>query len=277
LTPVARSDYDSFANMRRIQFIELHEQPWFPRFLRDDITDTMQCALNFSAVYASIAPLFQTTLKSMGASSVVDLCSGAGGPWLDLARRLRREIAGFHVSLTDKFPNVAAFENVHEQADVSISFCEQPVDARQVPANLAGFRTMFSAFHHFAPAEARAIIRDTVAARQGIGIFEITRRTLPAIAAMIPWSLSPILFTPFVRPFRWSRLLFTYLVPVIPFVLLFDGIVSCLRTYRPSELSELVDGIGGTNYRWQAGEFRESLFKAPITYLIGFPCATAGD
>jgi hypothetical protein len=263
--------------MRRIQFIELHEQRWFPRFLRDDITGTMQCALNFSAAYASIAPLFQNALKSTGARSVVDLCSGAGGPWLDLARRLRRGIAGFHVSLTDKFPNVAAFESVHEQADVSIGFCRLPIDARQVPAELAGFRTMFSAFHHFAPAEARAIIRNTVDARQGIGIFEITRRTAPAIAFMIPWALSPLFFTPFVRPFRWSRLLFTYLIPVIPFVLLFDGIVSCLRTYGPNELSELVGGLGATTYRWQAGELRDSLFKAPITYLIGFPYVTAGD
>jgi hypothetical protein len=257
--------------MRRIQFIELHEQPWFPRFLRDDITDTLQCALNFSAVYASIAPLFQRALRLAGGDSVVDLCSGAGGPWRDLARRLRCEISGFHVSLTDKFPNIAAFENAQGHPDVSIGFYRQSVDARQVPAELAGFRTMFSAFHHFAPAEARAIIQNTVAAKQGIGIFEITRRTLPAIAAMILWSVSPLFFTPLVRPFRWSRLLFTYLFPAIPFVLFFDGIVSCLRTYRPAELTELVGEIGATNYQWQTGEFRQSIFKAPITYLIGIP------
>lgn len=235
--------------MRRVQFIELHEQQWFPRFLRNDITDTLQCALNFSAAYASIAPLFRRALDSTGGRSVIDLCSGAGGPWLDLARKLRGEIAGFHVSLTDKFPNLAAFENAQARSGVSVGFCEQSVDARQVPAELAGFRTIFSAFHHFAPAEARAIIQDTVDARQGIGIFEITRRTVPALVSMILWSLSPLFFTPFVRPFRWSRLLCTYLVPVIPFVLLFDGIVSCLRTYRPSELEELVGEIGAANYQ----------------------------
>lgn len=255
--------------MRRIQFIELHEQPWFPCFLRNDITDTLQCALNFSAAYASIAPLFQRALRSAGGQSVIDLCSGAGGPWLDLARRLRREISGFHVSLTDKFPNITAFEDAQGRPDVSIGFCKQSVDAREVPAELAGFRTMFSAFHHFAPAEARAIIRNTVDAKQGIGIFEITRRTVPAIAAMILWSLSPLFFTPFVRPFRWSRLLFTYIIPAIPFVLLFDGIVSCLRTYRPSELTKLIAELGATNYQWHAGEFRDSVFQAPITYLIG--------
>jgi hypothetical protein len=66
-------------------------------------------------------------------------------------------------------------------------------------------------------------------------------------------------------------------VPLIPFVLLFDGIVSCLRTYRPAELSGLIHELGATNYQWQTGVFRESMLKAPITYLIGFPCASAAD
>ena len=260
--------------MRRLQFIELHEQSWFPRFLRNDITDTLQCALNFSSAYSSIAPLFQNALRSAGRHCVIDLCSGAGGPWLDLARRLKNGIDGFHVFLTDKFPNLAAFENARGLPDVSIGFCSHPIDATNVPVELAGFRTMFSAFHHFPPAKARAIIQNTVDARQGIGIFEITRRTAPGIASMFLWSLSSLLFTPFVRPFRWSRLMFTYLVPVIPFVLLFDGIVSCLRTYRPSELAELVGKLSGAGYEWKTGECRDSRFNAPITYLIGFPWAS---
>ena len=263
--------------MRRIQFIELHEQSWFPKFLRDGITDTLQFALNNAAAYASIAPLFQRALCAAKRHSIVDLCSGAGGPWLDLGRKLEGGVAGFHVLMTDKFPNVTAFETAQARSEFPMNFCAQSVDAREVPRELDGFRTLFSAFHHFRPADARAVIQNTVDARQGIGIFEITRRTAPAIASMILWALSPLLFTPFVRPFRWSRLFFTYLLPLLPFVLLFDGIVSCLRTYRPSELSDLVHELGATDYEWQTGELRESILKAPITYLIGFPCTSAAD
>jgi hypothetical protein len=261
--------------MRRIQFIELHEQSWFPKLLRDDITDTLQFALSRTAAYGSIAPLFQRALRAARRHSIVDLCSGGGGPWLDLGRRLECGVAGLHVLMTDKFPNVAAFETARARSEFPMNFHTQSVDARDVPDELDGFRTLFSAFHHFRPADARAVIQNTVDARQGIGIFEITRRTVPAVASMILWSLSPLFFTPFVRPFRWSRLFFTYLVPLIPFVLLFDGIVSCLRTYRPSELFDLVHELGATNYEWQTGIFRESILKAPITYLIGFPCASA--
>jgi hypothetical protein len=258
--------------MHRIQFIELHEQPWFPAFLRNDITDTLQRALNLSKAYASIVPLLQRALKSAGNPSIVDLCSGGGGPWLNLSRKLQGELGHIHVSLTDKYPNHAAFEDAQTRTQVAISFCQDSVDARNVPPELNGFRTIFTSFHHFPPDEARKIIQNTIDARQGIGIFEITRRTALAIVLVILWSLAPFVLTPFVRPFRWSRLVFTYLVPAIPFVLLFDGIVSCLRTYRPGELRELVGKLGANGYEWHAGESRESILRLPITYLIGYPC-----
>lgn len=257
--------------MHRIQFIELHEQPWFPAFLRNDITDTIQCALQLSKAYAPILPLLQRALQSAGNPPIVDLCSGAGGPWLDLSRRLKREMGYIHVFLTDKYPNHAAFENAQARSEIAISFYQDSVDARNVPRELNGFRTIFTSFHHFPPDEARAIIQDAVNAGQGIGIFEITRRTASAILLIFLWSLAPFVLAPFVRPFRWSRLLCTYLVPAIPFVLLFDGVVSCLRTYRPGELRDLVGQLTANAYQWEAGESRDSGLRLAITYLIGYP------
>src|SRR5450759_4223616 len=52
----------------------------------------------------------------------------------------------------------------------------------------------------------------------------------PAIGLMFAWALMPFVCTPWIRPFRWSRLLWTYLIPIIPLVFLFDGVVSCHRT-----------------------------------------------
>jgi hypothetical protein len=79
-----------------------------------------------------------------------------------------------------------------------------------------------------------------------------------------------LLVTPFIRPFRWSRLFWTYLVPVVPLVSLFDGLVSCLRTYSIQELRELTEDLGANNYRWNVGELKGK-GPIPITYLIGFP------
>lgn len=60
--------------------------------------------------------------------------------------------------------------------------------------------------------------------------------------------------TPFICPFRLSRLFWTYFIPVIPLVLLVDGVVSCLRTYNPQELREIIKKLNATEYDWEVGE-----------------------
>jgi hypothetical protein len=270
--------------MRRVQFIEFHEQPWFPSSLRDDVTDAMQFGFNLLRAYAPTAPLLQSVIDSAAyqpnggqsctRQSIVDMCSGGGGPWSDLARRLRcrdagGDSAGLQIWLTDKYPNLAAFQNVSASSDHRITFYPEPVDAMKVPGTLKGLRTMFTSFHHFPPVEARAILQNAVDAGESIGIFEATKRAPSAIGLIFAGTLLLFLHTPRIRPFRWSRLFWTYLIPIIPLVLLFDGVVSCLRTYRPQELRGMVENLPSCQYQWEIGEIASG--KMPVTYLIGYP------
>jgi hypothetical protein len=294
--------YQDRSPMRRIQFIEIHEQPWFPSSLRDDITDTLHFGFNLLKVYAPILPLLETALEatrgpndsgqSDNGRSVVDLCSGGGGPWLDVSRRLNsREpggaVPGVHIqiSLTDKYPNVGAFQKVRVTSEDRITFYPGSVDAMNVPLELKGLRTMFTSFHHFSPEEARAILQNAVDAGEGIGIFEATSRAPLTIGLVFAWVLLLFFGTPWIRPFHWSRLLWTYLVPIIPLVLLFDGVVSCLRTYQPQELREMIGKLTASKcqYQWEIGKLSGAIGGAPITYLIGYPrhvsqeCIRAGS
>ncbi len=275
--------------MRRVQFIELHEQSWFPSSLRADVTDALQFGFNLLHAYEPVAPLLQSVIDSDGnrtnagpsstghspaVQSIVDMCSGGGGPWLDLARQLRcgdadGDSGGLQVWLTDKYPNLEAFQSVSASSDHHITFYPEPVDAMTVPGSLKGLRTMFTSFHHFPPEDARAILQNAVDAGESIGIFEATKRAPSTMALIFVGILLMFLHTPRIRPFRWSRLLWTYLIPVIPIVLLFDGVVSCLRTYRPQELHEIVEKLTACQYQWQIGELATG--KMPVTYLIGYP------
>jgi hypothetical protein len=257
--------------MRRAQFIELNDEPWFPSSLRNNVTDALQFGLSLLKAYLPIAPLLLSTLDSTRSKSIVDLCSGGGGPWLDLSRQFQLDSQGFHILLTDRYPNLQAFQKVGLASENHIAFYPDSVEAMKVPRELQGFRTIFTSFHHFPPKEARAVLQDAVDARQGIGIFEITRRSPSSIALMFPWALMLFIFTPLIRPFRWSRLLCTYVLPIIPFVLLFDGVVSCLRTYQTQELREMVKNLSGIEYEWKVGEHSRRLGIVPITYLVGRP------
>jgi hypothetical protein len=270
--------------MRRLHFIELHEQPWFPASLRDDVTDAVQFGFNLLKAYAPIAPLLQSVIDSAAPAntrqsiSIVDMCSGGGGPWLELSQTLRSpdsgaDSPGLQILLTDKYPNLKAFESVSASSNHHITYYPESVDAMNVPRALKGLRTMFTSFHHFSPEDARAILQNAVDARESVGVFEITRRAPAAIGLILVGVLLLFLHTPRIRPFRWSRLLWTYLIPVIPLVLIFDGVVSCLRTYRPQELREIVGTLTACQYKWEIGELAGK--RAPVTYLIGYPNASS--
>ena len=244
--------------MRRAHLVELHDLPACPRSLRDALTDFLKFALDLGRSYEPAGPMLRDAVRRAGAARVVDLCSGAGGPWSWLARDL-----GVPVVLTDLYPSRTAA--VHPT----------PVDARAVPAALNGFRTLFTSFHHFRPNEAREIIADAVRQGQGIAIFEAARRRPFDIALVALTWLGVLAATPFIRPFRWSRLLWTYLPPVLPLVGTFDGVVSCLRCYSPPELHELVQGFDG--YDWDIGTTRSRRSPLHMTYLIGVPRRVASD
>ena len=275
--PITFSDITRPLNtaMRRLQLIEIHEQRWFPSSLRNGVTDALQFGLNLLNAYTPIAPMLQQELRSARSVSIVDLCSGAGGPWLDLSQMLEGDAQRcLRILLTDKYPNLASFRNSTCDSRTLIAICPDPVDAMSVPEVLKGFRTMFSSFHHFAPEEARAVLQNAVDSQEGIGIFEITRRAPWTVCLMFPWVFILFVCTPLIRPFHWTRLIWTYVIPIIPFVLLFDGIVSCLRTYRPGELRTIVGNLKPSSYEWKAGEYSTAPGKMPITYLIGIPRLT---
>ena len=134
---------------------------------------------------------------------------------------------------------------------------------------------MFNAFHHFRPHDAMAVLRDAVQAGQPIGIFESPERSLRTLVPM--FFLVPLLVaiaTPFIRPFRWRRLLWTYLFPLLPLACWWDGIVSQLRAYSPGELQDLAEAVGAPTYCWRAGRVPIVSNPGCLTYLIGYPTVT---
>lgn len=250
--------------MRRLDVPELHDYAWCPKVVRDGLTDFLEVAIETLDTYGPIRGDLIEALERCRCREVVDLCSGAGGPWLGW---LNRGLVRANITLTDKFPNQRTRQRLRQLHIPELSFASTPVDAAAVPPELKGFRTIFSAFHHFSPALAQRIIEDAVASSQPIGIFELTSRTPAAIFAMFLSAIGVWWLTPRMRPIDWKKWLLTYLVPVIPLVVLADGIASCVRSYSPEELRHMAAAINGT-YLWKAGTTGG---RAPVTYLIGYP------
>jgi hypothetical protein len=108
-----------------------------------------------------------------------------------------------------------------------------------------------------------------------VGIFEIPGRR-PLTLLLLPLVLiADIVLVPFLRPRTLARaawrLVWRWLIPIIPLVLIFDGIVSCLRAYSPRELRELTSGLAESGYQWEIGCEKRGFLRLPITFLVGHP------
>jgi hypothetical protein len=255
--------------MCRLELQEIHDHPLFPCRLRDLVTDAMQSLWEFANSYKVVLSRLLQAMERAGTREVLDLCSGGGGPWLQLVNEPELErVPGVVVRLTDKYPNQLALERVAATSSL-LQFELSPVDATRIPSHLDGFRTFFSSFHHFGPEDASRVLRDAMEQRRGVGIFEMPRRSAKTIfmiccIPVLSWVLAPT-----IRPFKWSRLFWIYLVPVIPFVLTYDGIVSCFRVYSRTELEQLIAPLKTPGYEWQIGEDRSGFLS--VTYLLGYP------
>jgi len=252
----------------RLHLFEFEDFRWLPEFLRNAITEYLGLVIRLSGCYEPVVSQLSAALARTGESRIVDLCSGAGGPWPRIFTALRAQNPGLRLRLSDYFPNHQARAVWKAQTD--LDYISEPVNASNVPSELQGFRTLFTSFHHFTPAQAKEILRDAVSKRRGIGIFEMTERSVQAVLwmSLSPWAV--LLLTPWVRPFRATRWIFTYIVPLIPLLITFDAVASCLRTYSVDELRALASSVDG-DYHWEVGQIRAKRSFIPTTYLVGTP------
>ncbi len=216
-----------------------------------------------------MAPQLAELLRTAGTDRVVDLCSGSGGPWRTLLPALRAVHGRAEVVLTDLHPTPV------QELPPGAHYRGTPVDATRLPEDLTGVRTLFEGLHHFPPEQARALLADAAARGVPFAAFELTQRSLPYLLVQL-LLIVPLVwaFTPLIRPWRWWRLVLTYLLPIIPLIILWDGVVSSLRTYAPADLEKLTAGLGTDGYRWTSGVLRAQ--GMAITYLIGHPPIRSG-
>ena len=256
--------------MPRMHLMEIEDQPWCPGVIRDAATGYLAFVARVSGHAAALLPKLRETLARSGQNHIIDLCSGGAGPILAIAGDLRCEI-----TMTDLYPNIEALRATADNQRGNVHYVATPVDARAVPDDLVGLRVIFNAFHHFQPDDARAVLQDAVRARQPIAIFELVAREPGPLVGMLLTPLLTMLVMPFVQPFNWRWIPLTWLIPVIPALVLFDGVVSCLRVYSVEELRALVAAVDAPGWSWDIGRIALPGAPSPATYLVGHPPAAA--
>ena len=255
----------------RLHLFEFEDQSWFPDVIRAGGTDYLRYLLIATKVYQPCIQLLNELLIRTAETHVVDLCSGGGGYMEQVYHELKKiSTRDASFTLTDKFPNTAAYQLLQNKTNGNICFDARSIDAANVPPDLKGVRTMFSAIHHFRPAKVRSILQNAVDNNAPIAIFDGGDKSIfGIIGVLIIHPVGFLLFTPFFKPFKFSRLFLTYVLPLIPLYTIWDGCVSILRLYKPKELLKIAKSIS-PGYEWKAGKTK-SKFGLHASYLIGMP------
>lgn len=227
----------------------------------------------------------------------VDFCAGAGGPTAFIERHLNHELATtvnrvngvndvngeqkqlngntkpVKFVLTDLYPHIDDWKEVAAKSP-NISFVSKPVDATNAPPNLVEgdkkvFRMFNLAFHHFEDEIASKILKNTFETADGFAIFELQERTLASLLMVcLLGSVMIVILTPFYFPF-WKhpgQVFFTNVIPIVPFIVAFDGVISSLRTRTPDEVVALAKRCGADIDDWELRGGRE-MHSYPIGYL----------
>jgi hypothetical protein len=245
---------------------------------RDFITDHLRYTHNQAMrepVNAAIAERLAAVLARTQTTQIVDLCAGAGGPVAKIGRILVEDLSvPVTVVVTDLFPNVGAFRRLEAESGGRIRARYESTNATDVPAELPGLRTLFTALHHFRPPQVQLVLADAVRKRAPIAVFEPLERTVRMMVLVGLMSfLRGFTHTHIVGRLTVQRFLLTYVLPLAPAMFAWDGTISTLRTYTASELLELARGVTTAGYEWEAGRFDVPgpYGRMPTTFLVGVP------
>jgi ubiquinone/menaquinone biosynthesis C-methylase UbiE len=258
--------------VKRIRAFEFNDSRWCPAVIRESITEILGNTFRRGKVYLGLSEEFREFCRGLNGGVILDLCSGSGMPAVAMLDSLGESgPKPARMILSDLFPNVESLRQSERQHPDLLESRLQPVDATRLPADIDyDAITMFSALHHFDLAEIQLIIDGCVKNGKGLFFVEAFPRHIRCFLPIFLYALVPLLLNPFTTPKnKFSKFVLTYLIPVIPNAMLWDGIVSVLRIHTPEDLMALV----GKHHRSYQFSFKEVpiAFGGRVTVFMGMP------
>lgn len=248
---------------KRIHLFELEDLDGFPSILRTCMVNYLARLHELVGTSDVLAECWMKEIAEYRYTHILDCCSGNGELAMAVYQQLQERSVDMSMTLTDKFPQqtqildgVTYRTNVHDLTQLS---------DWEIPTGT--LLTINSAFHHFNPTQARQILQHVQEQRIPICIYEMSNNSQPKWLwwlALIPAMIGTVLLTPTLKKLSWQQLVFTYVIPILPICIAWDGAVSNARTYTREDLERLTKDLDD-GYIW---EIIEVSAKAPMPMLL---------
>lgn len=181
----------------------------------------------------------------------------------------RKRTQPVHFVLTDLHPHIPNWAHAASLSP-NMHYAPQSVDAADAPPNLLEtiepplspshspssssasstpnktFRTFHLSFHHFPDALASRILHNTMTTSSGFAIIELQDRHLSSFLSVCLLGLGVFVFSPLFA-WRWrsfGTLFWCWVIPVLPFVLVWDGWMSSVRSRTVDEVQDMMRTCG---------------------------------
>lgn len=208
--------------------MELEDQSWFPMWMRQYQVDFLGALSSISNLYGPVIPY----LQAFEPKTVVDLASGNGQTALSVLTKLNLS----EVKITDKYPP----KSTMHVFELDLLHQEYPK---------ADLYTMFNGLHHFDELEIQHILNSIDKEKKFFFVEPLGPRIGSFIKVFISTLILPFFIIPFVLPFRWDRLIMTYIIPIGPLICFYDGIISVFKSYSLKTLKDFCERANGRSIK----------------------------
>lgn len=226
--------------MKRRHVPQFTNQTWFPTYLKQCIFEFMTWFVGKVQAAKPFMPVIDEGLSHTSSHQIVVIKSNFG----------------------------AGFETLKPFLDTSITIQETSFENLETKHN--GLYVSVNSFHQLRPKDAKNLLETIAENGHSIAVLEGNNDSLWQVVGMTIFvPLTVLLTAPFVKPFRFGRLIFTYLIPILPIITLIDGFLALFKLYAPIDLDELTSSISIKNYEWKSGKMDNNR-GGKIIYLLGW-------
>jgi hypothetical protein len=212
---------------------ELEDFEWFPKRLRQYQTGYIGFVVSQFGIYHAFTEHIRNS--GTGSGQMFDLCSGSGEPAAGIFRKSGRFAK---LILSDKFPQ-------RYESSADITYIQSGCDVLTMKFDAGQTYTMFNALHHFDDVQKAGIIRRIRDSGSEAVFVEILQPDPWCfIKVLFATSVGTLILSPFIRPFSWGRIFFTYIIPVNLITIMFDGLTSVLKSRSLSRYQEMLEPLG---------------------------------
>lgn len=260
---------------QKLFIYECNDSPHCPQFIRESILEVLGNSIRDAGVYEKLAPRFIDFCTKHHIKNILEIGAGSGestAVFVDAVFRHQQKPP--HIYISDLLPMHEVMKATAARYPDVLTPLEDSLDIRNAAvAPVHDMRMVLSAFHHFDPDVVRSFFKD--AREQQLAIF-IAEPFTNSLRAFFPLFLHG--FTSLARngvqssKMRFVKFFFTFLLPLIPMCLLWDGLVSMIRMYDKKGFMEIVETLpeSESGYQWHYEEVKVPL-GGTASLFTGYP------